>query len=584
MDARPALGAAAAALALALSAAPGAADAPQWGAPVVVAHVPLDGAWFYEAFAAADFNADGHEDALLVRDSQTAQQTFPVTVLLGDGTGRFTDGTTGVFSGTPAHDQFARQLVVAELNGDGRPDVFIADTGDDHDPWPGYQNTLILSAPGGRLVDATANLPQVSDYSHSAAAADVNGDGATDIYVGNIYGANRVPPRILLNDGSGHFSAGAGLLPAELDNVDSTKYDGCAFVDVNGDNRPDLVLAGDQVVTTSAVLLNDGTGHFSFLPDAMPAKPFGADAIGLGPSELDVNGDSHADILIGYTKSNPSYVGRWIQVLVGNGDGSFRDETAMRLPQTDNSLAWPKFFLPRDLDHDGREDVGVQVFGPSAQDSALTYLVDSAGSFHASAPVPGVHFTPWSFIDSRGDGSNDVIAVSDGADVVLIPETHGAATPPPPQDQPQQPQQPAASDTVAPVLRRLRLAPAAFRAARSGPAIARTRAGASVRYELSEAASSRFTVDRAARGLKRGRRCGRLPRRHTRPKRRPCTRFVPVPGSLSHLDAPGPNRFRFRGRIGHRTLAPGTYRLDATPTDAAANVGPTAHALFRVAG
>ena len=49
--------------------------------------------------------------------------------------------------------------------------VFIADTGDDHAPFPGYQNTLILSAPGGKLVGATANLPQVYDYTHSAAAA-----------------------------------------------------------------------------------------------------------------------------------------------------------------------------------------------------------------------------------------------------------------------------------------------------------------------------------------------------------------------------------------------------------------------------
>ena len=53
----------------------------------------------------------------------------------------------------------------------------------DTDPFPGYQNTLILSAPGGKLVDATGNLPQVYDYTHSAAAADVDGDGATDLYV-----------------------------------------------------------------------------------------------------------------------------------------------------------------------------------------------------------------------------------------------------------------------------------------------------------------------------------------------------------------------------------------------------------------
>ena len=106
--------------------------------------------------------------------------------------------------------------MIADFNGDHRPDLFIADHGDDHSPFPGYQNTLILSAPGGKLVDATANLPQAYDFTHSVATADVNGDGTTDLYVGNIYGANHVPPEVLLNDGRGHFTVGNGLLPASV--------------------------------------------------------------------------------------------------------------------------------------------------------------------------------------------------------------------------------------------------------------------------------------------------------------------------------------------------------------------------------
>jgi FG-GAP-like repeat len=68
--------------------------APSWGAPVFVAHVPLDGAGFASQIAIADFNGDGHEDVLITRNSQNAQHTFPVTVLLGDGAGHFTNGTS----------------------------------------------------------------------------------------------------------------------------------------------------------------------------------------------------------------------------------------------------------------------------------------------------------------------------------------------------------------------------------------------------------------------------------------------------------------------------------------------------------
>ena len=49
-------------------------------------------------------------------------------------------------------------MVIADFNGDRVDDIFVADHGYDAYPFPGYQNTLVLSAPGGKLVDATDNL------------------------------------------------------------------------------------------------------------------------------------------------------------------------------------------------------------------------------------------------------------------------------------------------------------------------------------------------------------------------------------------------------------------------------------------
>src|SRR5438270_733633 len=100
----------------------------------------------------------------------------------------------------------------------------------------------MLSAPAGKLVDATATLPQASDYSHSACTGDINGDGHPDIYVGNIYGVNNITPRLLLNDGTGHFTIG-GSLPGELEDPNFTaRYTTCTFADVNADHVPDLGL------------------------------------------------------------------------------------------------------------------------------------------------------------------------------------------------------------------------------------------------------------------------------------------------------------------------------------------------------
>ena len=59
-----------------------------------------------------------------------------------------------------------------DLNGDGRPDMFIAGHGWDAEPFPGEQNRLYLSRPGGGWRDATGELPRLSDFSHPAAISD----------------------------------------------------------------------------------------------------------------------------------------------------------------------------------------------------------------------------------------------------------------------------------------------------------------------------------------------------------------------------------------------------------------------------
>lgn len=110
-------------------------------------------------------------------------------------------------------------------------------------------------------------------------------------------------------------------------------------------------------------------------------------------------------------------------------------------------------------------------------------------------------------------------------------------------------------------LRALKVAPKAFRAARSGPAVA-ARRGTTIRYRLSTPAGVRFTVSRAVRGRKRGSRCARARRRHARGKR--CTRYKRVKGRFTHDGTAGQNAFRFRGRIAGKALRRGRYRLTAT--------------------
>src|SRR5262249_4665701 len=155
-----------------------------------------------------------------------------------------------------------------------------ADTGTDQEPFAGAPNELILSAPGGKLVDASGNLPPGSGYTHAAVVGDANHDGVPDLYIGNL--CCGAPPEILLDDGTGHFAALPDALPAAMSDVrNGPRYTAAAFLDVNGDGWDDLVLAGEDHTPSSEVLLNDQHGHFVPLPGALPAKPFASNAIGL---------------------------------------------------------------------------------------------------------------------------------------------------------------------------------------------------------------------------------------------------------------------------------------------------------------
>ena len=107
---------------------------------------------------------------------------------------------------------------------------------------------------------------------------------------------------------------------------------------------------------------------------------------------------------------------------------------------------------------------------------------------------------------------------------------------------------------------RLRLRPARFAAARSGPSIVRSKRkpGATMAYWLSEDATGRFTVQRPRRG---------------RPR---------IAGAFTHHGRAGANAFRFTGRVRKRRLPVGRDTLVASATGRAGNAAAGARARFTI--
>jgi hypothetical protein len=357
--------------------------------------------------AAADFNGDGREDVVLDRHLFGSAETCPIEVLLNDHTGGLRVGTSEVFTSSIPEVQHPRQMILEDFNGDGRMDIFIADHGQDAAPFPGYQNTLVLSAPGGRLTDATAGLPQQRDFTHSAAAADIDGDGDVDLFVGNIWGQLQVPPQIWLNDGWGEFSIASGRIPAQYTNLAYGTYTSSHFTDLNNDGHPDLILGASDGVSRSVVLLNDGGGMFSAVENAIPAKPWQSTDICLSIRSADLNGDGFLDLLMAFTKG--AYQGRVLQILINNGDGTFRDETSSRIAQSPNSDPWIINLLLLDLDGDGDLDITTQTMG-GAPETLPVYVNDGWGTFSVRSFELGIlHTWLYTFVDLDGDGGLDIL-------------------------------------------------------------------------------------------------------------------------------------------------------------------------------
>jgi hypothetical protein len=404
-----------------------------------------------DAIGSADFNGDGLPDVVYATANSGSTSTFALQFALNEGHGRFVDGGSKLLEEPVPRTQGGGRLVIADFNNDGRPDVYYADSGAETAPNPpGFHDTLVLSTPDGKLVDATADIPQFHDFTHSAAAADVNGDGSIDLYVGNLGGGELCcAPMIWLNDGTGHFRVGSGLLPESVTNGWHA-YAASAFADVNGDGYPDLLLGGGHDCPASPndsqVLLNDGTGHFHVLPGALPPKPLGPTTETLDIKPVDLNEDGHVDLVVAATSApvplvdcySTGYVGRIVEILINRGDGTFRDETASRLPQDTHlqSLDYVKNLTIADLNGDGAPDILTETVVPPNGDQVddVVYLNDGNGYFRPL--LRGYPFSDWHAhaLVGAGNGGRDLFLVrpSYAADDWGVRRQRGKPIPPGP--------------------------------------------------------------------------------------------------------------------------------------------------------
>ncbi|MGB8579318.1 MAG: Ig-like domain repeat protein [Candidatus Sulfotelmatobacter sp.] len=360
--------------------------------------------------AVADLNGDGKPDVVVTNISGT------VSVFLGNGDGTFQPAVSYDAS-SPGPQVGPSSIAIADVNGDGKADLIVTTWfGCFPSGCTGNGSVDVLLGNGDGTFQPAVDYDSGGFDADSVAVADLNGDGKLDLVVGNWCGGSgtcSAAVTVLLGNGDGTFQSAVpyGSVVGGVLSV--------AIADLSGDGKLDVLAAyyGPCCGPTGITGVLTGKGDGTFQPGASYAG-VGGGSVTVG----DVNGDGKPDLIVTYPCEDTSFCNNsTVGVMLGNGDGTFQPQVAY------NSGGYQAASVAiADIDGDGKPDLLVangcgyfnSISSPCASGTVALLRGNGDGTFQPATIYGSGGFYALSIApaDLNGGGRLDALVTNACAD------------------------------------------------------------------------------------------------------------------------------------------------------------------------